>query len=68
MTRIEKFRKMTDEQVAYYLMLHDTACTDFSDQACKMKPECDDLAKTPEGIPIENCIECLLDWLHGEAD
>ena len=58
MTRGDKFRSMTDDQIvdaAFDSEIDD--CIDF----CQNLPECDN----PDGtIPEERCKKCMLEWLQ----
>lgn len=67
MTRIEKLRSMSDREIAELILKGDMENISIADKACRLLDECDDLVDADEGIPAENCIDCILQWLHGEA-
>lgn len=60
MTRGDKFRSMTDEQIVD--VMFDTEMDDLID-FCQNLPECDN----PDGkIPEERCKKCMMEWLQEE--
>jgi DNA-directed RNA polymerase subunit M/transcription elongation factor TFIIS len=58
-TRADRIRAMSDEELAKCLLTVDDDC-----KYCKNLPECDKLLDTPEGIPEEKCLGCLVEWLR----
>ena len=58
-TRADRIRTMSDEELARCLLTVDDA-----GKYCKNLPECEKLLDTPEGIPEEKCLGCLVDWLR----
>lgn len=63
-TNADKIRSMSDEELAAYL--RELECLERDDY-CRNIPECDELLKTPDGIPEEKCRRCLVDWLRQPA-
>lgn len=61
MTRADRIRSMSDEELAAYL-------ADHYDGFCLNKPECGTLLDTDEGIPEEMCVACALIWLRQPAE
>lgn len=61
MTRGDKFRSMTDEEIVDAAF--DTVIGDYVD-FCKSRPECDN----QDGIiPDEWCKKCMLEWLQEDV-
>lgn len=62
-TNADRFRAMSDEELAEYLMrAHDC---ELHIPFCQNKEECwDDMLD----IPPENCLACMLEWLRKEAE
>lgn len=62
MTRGDKIRSMTDEQIAEVLIEHNM---DYGIDFCQNKEECNqDGPKDPE----TDCTRCLIEWLKQEVD
>lgn len=58
-TRADRIRAMSDEELAKCLLTVDDA-----GKYCKNLQECEELLDTPEGIPEEKCLGCLVEWLR----
>lgn len=62
-SRGDLIRRMDDPELARYL--YALANSDFDLKFCQNKPECEALVDTDEGVPEENCICCLIEYLKG---
>lgn len=62
LTNADKFRNMTDEELAEWLF---PLCTGDLIGFCQNKEWC--IENIPN-IPQEHCKQCLLDWLKGSAE
>lgn len=62
-SRGELIRRMDDQELARYL--YDLINRDFELQFCQNKPECQELVDSDGGVPEENCIFCLIEYLKG---
>lgn len=58
MTRADRIREMSDEELAKLLWTYDAA------PFCRNAPECKEMLEQPEGIPDEMCIACALRYLQ----
>lgn len=64
-TNADRIRAMSDEKLANILIqFNDLEC---SVPFCRNLHECDVLLDTEDGIPQENCVGCLLEWLRQPA-
>lgn len=61
MTHADRFRSMTDEELAKALYYG------FDTEYCSNDPACAAMLDEPDGIPEEKCIGCLLNWLRQPA-
>lgn len=61
MTRADKIRSMTDEQIADAAF--DIGIDDYFD-FCQNRPECDNQVGA---IPDEWCKKCMLEWLQKDT-
>lgn len=61
-TNADRIRDMTDEELAAMLIQIDDigAVIPF----CKSLPDCMAMLDSPETIPAQKCVDCLLDWLR----
>lgn len=57
MTRADRIRAMSDEELAAYLSGH-------YDDFCLNLPECGEMLNQDQEIPAEKCIGCALRWLQ----
>ena len=66
MTRGDKLRGMTDEELADVILdNHMDGNIDF----CRSRPECEEGLDSASGtIPEEDCRLCLIEWLRQEDD
>lgn len=64
-TRGDVIRSLNDEDLACALFLL-TAGTEAI-RFCNCSPECNALLDTTDDIPDEWCINCMLDYIRGEA-
>ena len=62
-SRGDRIRAMDDSELARYLFA--LVNSDFDPRFCQNKPECEALIDTDTGIPEENCILCLMEYLKG---
>lgn len=65
MTRADRIRSMTDEELAKALM--DANDNGLHILFCKDAPECQDELDNAE-IPEERCLVCMMDWLRQTVD
>lgn len=56
----DRLRVMTDEELAQELTNMISVTGDFY---CKNLPECEAALDADRGIPEENCVACMVDWL-----
>ena len=65
LTNADRIRAMSDEELAQILI----GVMDIDDKIhfCKNKPECEKLMDTDDGIPVEWCEACMLEWLQQPA-
>lgn len=65
MTNAQKFRAMSDEELAEVLYsFEDLKMPDY----CQRKKECDDMLDADIDIPAENCKRCLVAYLRQPAE
>ena len=65
LSRSDLIRRMDDQELAQYLC--SLTNRDFELQFCQNRPECQDLVDSDNGIPEENCLMCLTDYLRQSA-
>ena len=65
-TNADRIRAMSDEELAEQLIT--VGELDEEIHFCKNLPECDDLLNTEDGVPLEKCRGCLLNWLKQPAE
>lgn len=64
MTRGDKIRSMTDEQISWAILKNNIdSCIDM--EFCKNKKECD--PDGPKDVERE-CTKCLIEWLKQEVE
>ena len=61
LTRADCICAMSDEELAKLLYNADSIGW------CTNRPECYALLDTEEGVPEENCLQCLVEWLRQPA-
>ncbi len=65
-SRADLIRRMDDPELARYLFA--VIYRDFELEFCKGKPECEELVDTDGGVPEENCIACLVEYLKNPEE
>ena len=65
-TNADRIREMSDEELAQILI----GVMDIDEKIhfCKNKPECEKLMDMDDGIPVEGCEACMLEWLQQPAE
>lgn len=62
MTNADRIRAMSDDELA-------TMLYNLGDMMwCRELPECIDIARNEDEIPVEKCIGCVLAWLQQPAE
>ena len=68
MTRADRFRSMTDEELVNAIQCIMNAVIQDQSFFCQEKVECMNMMDSPNEIPDEWCKRCLLEWLRKPAD
>ena len=65
-TNADRIRAMSDEELAEKLYCFTDI--DCKIPYCKNLAECEKMLDTEDGVPVEKCKRCLLEWLQKPAE
>ena len=65
-SRADLLRRMDDEALSRFLYAFSQL--EAGEIFCRNLPECSQALDTPEGIPKNRCITCIVHWLRQPAD
>ena len=65
MTRVEKIRSLTDDELA--ALLYRLEGEPLTLSFCGDKPECNERLEQNEDIDSGECVQCMKEWLQSEV-